>query len=341
MSTVILDYAILIHGINPDLIPGDSIEALDEFLSTLCAEDPELAQRFPPERVIPIRWGHPLQSQNAFSAPFRSDEQLFVAQNRILQTIAAVEPDLTPDDHFPWSRAKVAMALQRNLLISGFGDMVYFTGRDGYQAIQRIIFQALRQRLETNLPNCATEGDHAIRLHLFAESLGVSIGFEFLSLLFGPALKGHQLEDVLEDEDLAFYQAASSSARKLFTLGTFVAAASQLPLLLQRRQHAIEQLARIGYLDPSHIGLTPTCDRPRWLLFHDPRDILSMPTKPLFGHCPWIQEEWVENRVSAVAPADRFEETHNGYWCNPDVIASTRHFLRVASGSLTVVEEPA
>jgi hypothetical protein len=73
-------------------------------------------------------------------------------------------------------------------------------------------------------------------------------------------------------------------------------------------------------------------DGPRWLLFHDPRDVLSLPTKPLFGNCPWIEEEWVENKVSALAPADRFEETHNGTWFNPQVIASTRRFLRQACG---------
>lgn len=112
--------------------------------------------------------------------------------------------------------------------------------------------------------------------------------------------------------------ASGISAAPAFGFGSFVAAASQL----QRRQHAIEQLARGVHLDPAHIGITPACDCPRWLLFHDPRDLLSLPTKALFGDCPWIHEAWVENKVSARAPAHRFpsllwsagDPIHPGHW---------------------------
>lgn len=296
---MIQDFAILIHGINPDLIPGDSIEALDGFLATLCQDDEHLSCRFPPERVIPIRWGHPQQGRPDEGASFSRDEQLFVAQNRILQVITAVEPELTPDDYLPWSRAQVAIALQRTLLISGIGDVVYFTGSDGYRTIQRIVFRQLQQRIQHLLCSGQLDPSDTIRLHLFAESLGVSISYEFLALLFGPRRLGHALSDLLDSDMLSFFQRLNHTHSKsrehpttqadghtfvadgaptgpAFIFGSFIAAASQLPLLLQRRQHAIEELARGDCLDPAHIGVHPSCDCPRWLLFHDPRDILSL-----------------------------------------------------------------
>lgn len=323
---MIQDFAILIHGINPDPIPGDGVESLVGFLSALCRKDAHLAARFPPQRVIPIRWGHPQQARPDEGSAFRTDEQLFLAQNRILQAITAVEPELTPDDYLPWSRAQLAQALQRTLLISGIGDVVYFSGVDGYRTIQRILFRTLRQRVEQLRTHGDLQPGDRIRLNLFAESLGVTIGFEFFSLLFGPARKGHELGDVLDPHDLAFFRASASA----FVFGSFVSAASQLPLLLQRRQHVIEQFANGSHLDPAHMGILSSCACPRWLLFHDPRDILSMPTRVLFGDCPWILEEWVENQVTAMAPADRFEETHHGYWMNPQVMDTTRSFLRRA-----------
>ncbi|MFM9086869.1 MAG: hypothetical protein ACKOPT_01755 [Cyanobium sp.] len=76
-----------------------------------------------------------------------------------------MEPELTPDDYLPWSPAQLAQALQRTLLISGIGDVVYFSGVDGYRTIQRILFRTLRERVE-QLVTAMTPADRFNETHL-------------------------------------------------------------------------------------------------------------------------------------------------------------------------------
>jgi hypothetical protein len=118
--------------------------------------------------------------------------------------------------------------------------------------------------------------------------------------------------------DFEFWREQAACGR--LTLGSKVSAASQLPLLVMRKQGLVDQLARGELLDPSVIGITPggpVC----WRLFYQVEDILGFPSRLLFRDASRIEEFEVFN--SLLPPS-----AHTGYWGNEFVVNAAAELIK-------------
>jgi hypothetical protein len=84
----------------------------------------------------------------------------------------------------------------------------------------------------------------------------------------------------LQREQYLHWRARAVEGR--LVLGSKSSAASQLPLLLLRKQRLVDALTVPGArIDASVIGIRPDAGT-QWLLFYDVDDVLGFPTRPLF-----------------------------------------------------------
>ena len=330
---MIKDIAVLIHGISPQKKAGDPTTHLREFFNELRQHSQHIQSRFKDEQLIFIQWGHPSDEDPSAAS---SDQRIYFAQQQILVRLNSIPLPANPNDRGPLSRAVLARTLHNEILISGFGDVVYFVGSQGYGKIVGIVLDQVRKRIDALVASGYLDMNDQIRLHLIGHSLGVTIGFEFLLSIFSDAqyvssyfaqkddetsvsegslnrALSFQMTSVTAQENVEFY----SRWRQRFIFGSFIATASQLPLLLQRRQVVIDSLANEQQLDPRIIGITGD-PRYRWLLFHDPRDLLSFNTKILFSDEDSIVETEVQNKVDATLldVGKKFSQTHENYRFN-------------------------
>lgn len=300
----------LIHGISPDITPGDPSINIRQFYENVRALSPELQSRIPSEQVIAIQWGHPDASGIGSSPNERPDLLLMQAQNQIIEMIYPHGSHGSPPS-MEW----ISTELHRRLVIPGIGDMIYANGSDGSAQIRDLIYS---HNLIPRLLQIVRQD--TVCLHVIAISLGVTIGFEFLRSIFA----SHGGTAVANGR---FGELRTMVGTHKLQLGSFTCAASQLPLLLLRDVDVVKSLAAGNRLDPSLIGISGTDTR--WLLFHDENDILSMPTKPLFSPDVAIKEIAVNNDHGSLD----FVASHTGYWQNQQVIEETRDFLSEATSS--------
>ncbi len=345
---MIQDIVILIHGISPQIDVGDPTSMLRNFFETIRDRSTHIQSRFGDERLIYIQWGHPSSNQTSKAT---DDQKIHFAQAHILEKLKGLPLPEGIDDRLPLSRATIARLLQREMLISGIGDVVYFVGSEGYHTIISMIQDRLQKRISILVNAGTISPSDTLRLHLITHSLGVTIGFELVVSLiaeqrvvesyFGyPGSHGGSTVGPIDRAECYLMRNDASQPSRDFykqwegkvVLGSFISTASQLPLLLQRRQDIINTLADGKHIDAGkYIGLGDDSER-RWLLFHDPRDLLSFHTKMLFAETPNIVETVVENEIErGFDIGKRFEQTHNNYFLHEEVLRMTEEQLLVSS----------
>jgi hypothetical protein len=214
--------------------------------------------------------------------------------------------------------------IQENLLIPGIGDVVYFAG-DGVRQIQTLIREQIINLLSNRIQDFGAP-DVVVRLHVIAASLGVSIGYEFLSNIFDqfPRISPPADYAGLRELAMASMQVPVRSSPKI-QLGTFLCVASQLPLLLLRKQEYINLMAAGGQIDPSVIGLRAGRTQ-SWTIFHDVNDVLSFRTKALFKPSENIVEIDDIKNYRPPGLVERFGASHTGYWENKEVL---QHAIKI------------
>jgi hypothetical protein len=91
--------------------------------------------------------------------------------------------------------------------------------------------------------------------------------------------------------------------------------ASQLPVLVLRKQALVERLAQGGILDPSEIGIERN-GPVRWLVCYDVDDVLGFATRELYGEPESMRQVQVDAGDFPIS-------AHTGYWTSGTVIAES------------------
>ena len=315
-----------IHGMTTVEGPMSHKQEYDDLLAALLKVEPTL--KFDDRATV--EWGH-WQPDYVF-ANLRPDQRIAPAEKTIsaqvsYQNVAKnrgpLEHILGPLDDLPEKLTvrHVTEPVKESAEIYGVTDVIYYASPDGEESIRNTVYG---QVLSTMGPfrTAIEAGDSSeVRLHLIAHSLGVTIAFDFLFGLFAPdeylsgGKPGFVSNKNTGDGDIESYMFWREQAKAgRLTLGSKVSAASQLPLLIMRKQKLVDQLARGELLDPVLIGIKP--DGPVcWRLYYQVEDILGFPSRRLFRNESRIEEFEVYNSW-------RPDEAHTGYW-NNDVVIKT------------------
>jgi hypothetical protein len=315
-TTVYREAVILIHGITPSVTPSNPGDDILKFFKRIRSQSGVLQVRFPDACIFNLEWGHILVGDN--NANIRSDQNLMTAENEVLRRViggprAAVI-----------NQREIARMMQNSLLVPGIGDVIYFAG-EGASSIQALIRDHIINVLPNKIQDFGAPGV-VVRLHVIAASLGVSIAYDLLSNIFNQAPRFKPLADFNHLRKLASPSGQGPLGGKpKIELGTFVCAASQLPLLLLRRQEYVDLMANKDSISPRVIGFK-SGHKQAWVLFHDDNDVLSFKTKPLFSPSDDLVEIVVENQRSDNI-VNRFIDSHTGYWNNDKVISEARKVL--------------
>lgn len=307
---------VLIHGIVPLRDPADHAREYRAFWDALCTARRELCDFAPP---IGVEWGHPLPYAQD---ELRADQRLGVAQKQIASRVEyrAVRAQHEPlEEVIPRSQLKPPTALLTRLLtdpikeqvaLLGLSDVVYYCSEEGERAVRRAVYGRVLTALDEHT------GARELRLHVFGHSLGVTVAFDFLFGLFAPSeqwaagkpdftLDPEVPGDLRERYELWRARAAEGRLR----LGSKSSAASQLPLLLLRKQKLVDRLTVPGArIDAGVIGVRAD-GAPHWLLFYDVDDVLGFPSRPLFSPESALREIEVRTGLEPLS-------AHLGYFRN-------------------------
>jgi hypothetical protein len=121
-----------------------------------------------------------------------------------------------------------------------------------------------------------------VRLHIITASLGVSIGYDFLANIFNqsPMSTPSSEYDYLRELAGSSVRVPIGTPTKI-QLGTFISAASQLPLLLMRKHEYVNLMVSGEQIDSSVLSFRDG-EAQAWILFNDVIRVLSAKTKALF-----------------------------------------------------------
>ena len=323
---------VMIHGIVPVREPADHQREYAAFWQGLCSVRPELAEFAPP---IGVEWGHPLPNS---SGELRADERLGAAQKQIASRVEyrAVRAQSEPlEEVIPHSRLHPPSALLTRILtdpikeqiaLLGLSDVVYYCSEEGERAVRRAVYGKVLEALEPYRD--APE----LRLHVFGHSLGVTVAFDFLFGLFAPSeLWAARTPDFARDPGVPaplrdqYLHWRSRALEQRLVLGSKSSAASQLPLLLLRKQRLVDALTVPGArVDASVIGIRPDAGT-QWLLFYDVDDVLGFPTRPLFAPERALREIEVRTGLEPLS-------AHLGYFRNVRVQDEVANLLVARRG---------
>jgi hypothetical protein len=321
----------MVHGIIPMREASDHRSDYGPFWAALCAARRELRDFAPP---IEVEWGHPLPG----SRTLRADQRLGVAQKQIASRVEyrAVKRGHEPlEEVIPHSRLHPPTALLTRLLtdpikeqvaLLGLSDVVYYCSEEGERALRLAVYGTVLQALDPY------RDARELRLHVFGHSLGVTVAFDFLFGLFAPSemwaarqpdfATDPGVPDALRERYLLW---RSRAAEGRLRLGSKSSAASQLPLLMLRKQKLVDLLAEPGArIDASVIGIRED-GAPHWLLFYDVDDVLGFPTRPLFSPERALHEIEVRTGLEPLS-------AHLGYWRNVRVQEEVANLLASRCG---------
>ncbi|HMI92395.1 MAG TPA: hypothetical protein VK509_13560 [Polyangiales bacterium] len=316
----------LVHGIIPMREPSDHRADYGPFWDALCSARRELRDFAPP---IEVEWGHPLPG----ARELRADQRLGVAQKEIASRVEyrAVSRHSEPlEEVIPHSRLHPPTALLTRLLtdpikeqvaLLGLSDVVYYCSEEGERALRLAVYGTVLQALDPY------RDARELRLHVFGHSLGVTVAFDFLFGLFAPSeMWAARQPDFATDpgvpdalrERYLLWRSRATEGRLL--LGSKSSAASQLPLLLLRKQKLVDMFTVPGArIDASVIGIRED-GAPHWLLFYDVDDVLGFPTRPLFAPERALHEIEVRTGLEPLS-------AHLGYWRNVRVQEEVANLL--------------
>lgn len=307
---------VLVHGIVPTREPSDHRREYAAFWDALCSVRRELREFAPP---IAVEWGHPPPYPQG---ELRPDQRLGAAQKQIASRIEyrAISHEREPlEEVIPHSRLHPPTALLTRLLtdpikeqvaLLGLSDVVYYCSQEGERALRLAVYGTVLQALDPY------RDARELRLHVFGHSLGVTVAFDFLFGLFAPSeswaarqpdfATDPGVPDALRERYLLWRSRAAEGRLKL---GGKASAASQLPLLLLRKQRLVDLLTEPNArIDASVIGIRDD-GAPQWLLFYDVDDVLGFPTRPLFTPERALHEIEVRTGLEPLS-------AHLGYWRN-------------------------
>lgn len=325
-----VDVLIMIHGMTPEAQPSDPFNSYREFLNQLVHVQPDLPGNLA-EEVAFVQWGH--EPEHAVPSELREDQKLTRAQLFVHHQVSydAVRTDTHPNNILmsgifgkdynliPGLR-NIVMMMREQVVLFGLGDVVYYCSPEGEQNVRSTVYEQVLSELDKH------DAGENVRLHLIGHSLGVTLAHDFLYGLFA---KNHEPDFVKDKQGSAkaldlFNKWRKRAQNGRLHLGTLISTASQLPILVMRKQGLVDKLFRQELLDPVDIGIMDQTTV-RWLIFYDIDDILGFPTRRMYKPTNAIKEIQVDS-------GDRPDHSHTKYWENQTVIRETANLIFFNSG---------
>jgi hypothetical protein len=210
----------------------------------------------------------------------------------------------------------LVVSLRENIVTRGLGDVIYYVSADGEKQARRRVYHQVLSKLKPYLDR------PEVRLHLWGQSLGVTLTHDLLFGLFNrdPEYKPGFLDQAASEEDREDFKKWRDRAQTgKLRLGSLTSTASQLPILLMRNQKVVDTFANEKLLDATDIGIIDP-DRITWNIFYDVDDLLGFGTRRLYNHDRAIQEFQVDT-------GDNPGDAHTNYWKNSIVQEKTAQLL--------------
>ena len=211
---------------------------------------------------------------------------------------------------------KLGVGLRETIVTRGLGDVIYYASADGEERVRKRVYHQVLSKLHSYLDQ------PDVRLHLWGQSLGVTLTHDFLFGLFNrdPGYRPGFLDQAATETDKTDFERWREKAKKgELRLGSLTSTASQLPILLMRSQTVVDTFANEKLLDATDIGITDP-NRVCWNIFYDVDDLLGFGTRRLYNHDQAIQEFQVDS-------GDNPGNAHTNYWKNSVVQEKTAQLL--------------
>lgn len=335
---------ILIHGMVTERFPADHHLGYAELLDNLALYG---IRRSEFDAIAAVEWGHePWASPVMPFASLREDERLTRAEVHLNERVSAKavrdshsvgnrQLGPTGSDLISSATRLVTQRIKDEVMLYGITDALYYASPDGETAIRSTVYHQVLSKMES------VKDAQEVRLFVMAHSLGVTIAHDFLYGLFAEyhdpdfaapesdpeANKPSQLQASANyTDDKAQYLFWNHAAKRKagesgprLTLGAFITAGGQLPLMLVRKQRLVDQFAQSEALDPTVIGV-PREGEPVWYNFYDTDDVLGYPCRLLYGDVPTIVEFQVNTGI--------LQQAHVGYWKHDLVAQRSAELLR-------------
>lgn len=315
-------FFIFIHGMTPERKPGGHSASYESFRTKLVSQRPALKELMIPENCIFLEYCHNIQT----GQELRDDEKLTRAEEVLIERVnyqeirrsgdpgSSVITDLSVFAPVRW----LLMApLKESIVIRGLGDVVYYCSEDGEKAVRRAVYGQALTAMEHN-------AGEDISLHVIAHSLGTTVAHDFLFGLFAPAERWAAKKPDFESDGefgslYAKWRRKAQSNPPTLRLGSMCSMASQIPLLLLRRQTVVDLYYDDQRLNPQDIGV-PRDGKVKWKIFYDVDDLLAFPTRNIYADSPTIMDIQVDT-------GNMPDKAHGGYFENPRVIQETAQLI--------------
>lgn len=340
------------QGILEKLFDDRKIVIYEEFWKKLSAKQPELASLFEKftrtasdgkEHTFPfigVEWLHELPASPKPSVDALYDDQrLTRAQNFVNERVAhKVLREVTEENNHvmkllggDWRLGfdaptllilrNLVVGLRESIVTRGLGDVIYYASADGEERVRKRVYHQVLSQLHPYLDK------PDVRLHLWGQSLGVTLTHDFLFGLFNQdpnytpgflklEATGTEKDKVdFEKDKIDFKKWREKAKNDELRLGSLTSTASQLPILLMRSQKVVDTFANEKLLDATDIGIKDP-NRVYWNIFYDVDDLLGFGTRRLYNHDRAIQEFQVDS-------GDNPGNAHTNYWKNPVVQEKT------------------
>jgi len=308
---------IFVHGMTNSAFPGNHKSQYLNFFDKLCQANPNLKRAF--REKIFVEWGHESSNQ------IRSDQKIMGAENTVNSLVSydkikqIKDPNNKLIHDFSIFRA-LASVFQyplkgklEDFFMFGLGDVIYYCGEDGEQSIREAVYGQVLDKLRKYKKD-------NVELHVIAHSLGCTVAYDFLYGLFAPSKNwssGKPDFALNKKYGKEFMEWRKKQISGELILGSMISMASQIPILLLRKQKVVDLFYQKQKLDPSVIGIKSGL---RWKIFYDIDDILAYPTRNLFKSNQTIMDIQVSN-------TDLPHTAHEKYWINKKVIKETAELI--------------
>jgi hypothetical protein len=311
---------VFVHGMTTDVAPSDPRQrggTYDNFWTALQARKPELKNLFP-DGPIKVEWGHQLSPAEN---PVREDHKLTEVERFVNEQVSyrnlrrdagsnnVIMSGLHGDWGIPVIRG-IVTTVREGVVSFGLTDVIYYCSGDGETYVRAQVYNQVLVAIQKYVaePN--------VKIHLFGHSLGVTIVHDFL---FGLFKKGHESDFVKNYQGGAwasqeFQKWRDKAQSGELTLGGLAFGASQLPLMVMRKQVMIDKLFNHERLDPVDIGVVSTGIQVKF--FYDIDDILGFSSRNLYSPNNAIMDIQVNS-------GDMPQTAHVGYWENEVVVRET------------------
>ena len=311
---------VFVHGMTPDVAPSDPRAVggtYDLFWKALRQEKPKLHNLFPDGPIL-VEWGHQLSPSEA---PVREDHKLTEVERYVDEQVAyrnlkdhpgpnnVIMSGLHSDWPVPGVR-QLATAIREGVISYGLTDVVYYCSGDGETYVRAQVYNQVLVAMQKYV----SEPD--VKIHLFGHSLGVTIVHDFLFGLFNrnhePDFVRHYQGGAWASEEFRKWRNKAQAGE--LTVGGLSFAASQLPLMVMRKQAMIDRLFDHQGLDPADIGVTSSGIQMKF--FYDIDDLLGFSSRNLYHP----NDAMMDIQVNAGASP---QSAHVGYWNNAVVVRET------------------